>query len=381
MARDFETDAAQSADTPADAPSGDAPARRRRSPLRFAPMLIGLGLVAFAADKGHAYWTDGRFMLSTDDAYISVDFAQLAPRVSGYVAHVDAVADGEVKAGDPLATLDDGDYRAALWLADADVNAQHAARLRLDRQIEAAGAAVAQAEARVSAAQAARMQAESDFARYDKLAASEIASGQKLDAARAAQLVAEAPVTEAEAGVAAARAHVAVVEAGRAEWGAALERAHAVRMRATRDLAATVIRAPFDGVVGNLSVSQGDFVTPGKRLMAVVPLTAVHVEANFKETQLADMTPGTPVRLTVDAFPDREVIGRVETIAPASGSVFSLLPPENATGNFTKVVQRVPVRISVPAEIAAQGWLRPGMSVVATLDVREAARLRDQAAR
>lgn len=153
-----------------------------------------------------------------------------------------------------------------------------------------------------------------------------------------------------------------MVEAGRAELDAALERAQAVRMRATGDLAATVIRAPFDGLVGNLSVSRGDFVTPGKRLMAVVPLTAVHIEANFKETQLADMTPGTPAHLVVDAFPDREVIGRVETIAPASGSVFSLPPPENATGNFTKAVQRAPVRISVTADIAAQGWLRPRLS-------------------
>jgi membrane fusion protein (multidrug efflux system) len=168
----------------------------------------------------------------------------------------------------------------------------------------------------------------------------------------------------------AAATQVSVAEARLREAQAAVPGLEAARDQARRDLDATVIRAPFDGVVGNLSVARGDYVTPGKRLLAVVPLDRIYVDANFKETQLARLTVGAPVKLEVDAYPGREIVGRVESFSPASGSIFSLLPPENATGNFTKVVQRVPVRVSVPAEAAREGWLRPGMSVVATVDTR-----------
>ena len=179
-------------------------------------------------------------------------------------------------------------------------------------------------------------------------------------------------VREGEAGIAAAEARQNVAAAEKAEAVAAIQTLEAERHMAMNDLDATILRAPYDGVVGNLSVVQGDYVTPGKRLMAVIPLDAVYVDANFKETQIAELTPGTEVHLTVDAFPDRDVVGHVVGLAPASGAVFSLLPPENATGNFTKIVQRFPVRVSIPAEIAAEGWLRPGMSVIAKADIRTA---------
>ena len=132
-----------------------------------------------------------------------------------------------------------------------------------------------------------------------------------------------------------------------------------------------MVRAPVDGVVANRAVEVGTLVQPGTRIAAVVPLGSAHVDANFKETQLARLTPGQPVRLEVDALPGREFTGTVESIAPGSGSIFSLLPPENATGNFTKIVQRVPVRIKVPPEVAGQGLLRAGLSVVATVDTRD----------
>jgi membrane fusion protein (multidrug efflux system) len=186
----------------------------------------------------------------------------------------------------------------------------------------------------------------------------------------AAAAAAAAQVREAEAGVATARANRAVIVAQKTEAQAMIAGLEAARDKAQRDLDATTLRAPFDGTVGNLSVAVGDLVTPGKRLLAVVPLDAVYVEANFKETQIAELRPGTEVELHFDAFPDRGVTGRIEGIAPASGAQFSLLPPENATGNFTKVVQRLPVRIAVPPEVAAEGWLRPGLSVTAFADVR-----------
>lgn len=344
-----------------------------------------LGLLATAALGaavwyGHGYWTDGRFLVSTDDAYVEADFAVLAPKITGYVASVPAVANSAVKAGDPLVVLQDGDYRNALELAQAQLTAQQATVARIGRQQQAGEAGIAQAQARVTAAEALRVQADADLARYTQLASSDVASQQKLEAARAASATAAASVQEAQAGVDTARADLDVIAAQEAEAQAMIPGLTAARDRAQRDLDSTVLRAPADGVVGNLSVAVGDYVTPGKRLLAVVPLGGVYVEANFKETQIEQLAPGTEVRLTVDAFPDRPLTGTVQGVSPASGSVFSLLPPENATGNFTKVVQRLPVRIAVPADVAAEGWLRPGLSVAVEADPRTTPALPDATA-
>lgn len=355
--------------TPADPVADPAPqpaGGRRRAVLG----LLLLAALAAGIWYAHRYWTEGRFLVETDDAYVQVDFAVLAPRVSGYVAAVPAVENARVRAGDPLVMIDDGDYRAQLAQAEAQLAGQSAAIRRIDAQRVAAETAVAQAQARQTAAQAVSDQAAADLARYARLAQNDVASTQRLEAARASAASAAAAVSEAGAGIAAARANVEVIAAQKAEAEAALPGLQAARDTAARSLADTVIRAPTDGVVGNLSVVAGDYVTPGRRLLAVVPLSAVYVEANFKETQIAELAPGTRVRVEVDAFPDRRFTGTVEGVAPASGAVFSLLPPENATGNFTKVVQRLPVRIAVPAEVAAQGWLRPGLSVVVTADSR-----------
>ncbi len=200
-----------------------------------------------------------------------------------------------------------------------------------------------------------------------------MASEQRLEAVQAANAAAQATLRESEAGVATAEANRAVITAQKAEARATIAGLTASRDKAQRDLDATVLRAPFDGTVGNLSVAVGDLVAPGKRLLAVVPLARVYVEANFKETQIANLAPGTSVALHFDAFPGRDVTGTVEGVAPASGSQFSLLPPENATGNFTKVVQRLPVRIAIPSDVAAEGWLRPGLSVSASADTRTTA--------
>ena len=352
-----------------EAPQAEAPAPRRgRKRAVFA--LLAAAVLAAAAWYGYGYWTVGRFMVSTDDAYVHADFSILAPKITGYVAAVPVRENQPVRAGDPLVRLEDGDYRDALALAEAQLAAHRASIARIDRQAIAAEASVAQAQARVEAAQAALTQASADFARYRRLAESDVASAQRLEAAQAQQTTTAAALREAEAGVASAQAARAVIDAQRIEAQAMTAGFAASRDRAQRDLDATVIRAPFAGTVGNLSVAVGDLVAPGKRLLAVVPLDEVYVEANFKETQIARLAPGTEVHLKFDAFPDRDVVGRVEGLSPASGAQFSLLPPENATGNFTKIVQRVPVRISVPADIAAEGWLRPGLSVEAEADTR-----------
>lgn len=346
----------------------------RRKPGRKTILLGGalLALLAAGAWYGQRYWTVGRFMVETDDAYVQADFAIIAPKITGYVAAVPAVETGAVRAGDPLVVLDDGDYRDALMLARSQLESQQAAIARIDSQAAAADAATLQARARVDAAQAQVDQAEADLNRYRNLARSDVASAQRLEQAEAASAAAVASLAEARAGVISAQANREVIVAQKAEAQATLSGLAASRDKAQRDLDATVLRAPFDGTVGNLSVAVGDLVAPGKRLLAVVPLSAVYVEANFKETQIAELTPGTKVHLAFDAFPGREVEGTVAGVAPASGAQFSLLPPENATGNFTKVVQRVPVRVAVPADVAAEGWLRPGLSVTASADIRTA---------
>lgn len=352
---------------PPEAPPATTPRRGRR---RLVLGLLATAAIATAAWFGHDYWTVGRFMVETDDAYVQADFAVVAPKVTGYVASVPATDNQAVKAGDPLVVIEDGDFRDALRLAEAQLAAQRATVERIARQVEAADAGVAQAKARVEAAQAGVTQATADLGRYRQLAQNDVASAQRLEAAEAQAASADASLREAQAGVLTAEANKAVAVAQKGEAEAAVPGLAAARDRAQRDLDATVLRAPFDGTIGNLSVAVGDLVAPGKRLLAVVPLDKVYVEANFKETQIAELAPGTEVHLAFDAFPGREVTGTVEGVAPASGAQFSLLPPENATGNFTKVVQRVPVRIAVPAEVAHEGWLRPGLSVQASADTR-----------
>lgn len=375
MARDLDFEGAPGADVAPATAAGDqrgaaGDARRRRAP--FALVAVTAALLAAAGWYGHHWWTLGRFQVSTDNAYVRARFAWIAPKVAGYVAEVPVAENQRVEADATLVRLEDGDFRLALEAAEARIAAQRATIARLAREVEAAAAAVEQAQAALAAAEARRARAAADLERARALAARDFASRQQLDAARAEHAAAVAAVREAEAAGRAARAHVDTVRAAKAEAEAALRELAARRDRAARDLEATVLRAPFAGVVGNLSVAVGDYVAPGRRLLALVPLDRVYVEANFKETQIARLAPGTPVEIRVDAFPDRMIEGRVESLAPASGAEFSLLPPENATGNFTKIVQRVPVRVAIPPEIAAEGWLRPGLSVVATADLRGA---------
>jgi membrane fusion protein (multidrug efflux system) len=247
---------------------------------------------------------------------------------------------------------------------------QKSAIARIGRQIEAEKASVAKADAQVAAAQADAQQAASDFARQQQLAKADYASKATFETAQAGRDRANANVKSAQASLVAAQADVEVLAAQQVEAERVAAELQTAVAKAERDLSFTEIRAPVDGVVGNKAVEVGTYVQPGTRLAAIVPLASVHVDANFKETQLAAVRPGQIVYLRVDAFPGRDIRGVVESVAPASGSVFSLLPPENATGNFTKIVQRVPVRITVNADVAQQDLLRPGMSVVVDVDTR-----------
>ena len=341
------------------------------------PSVRRLALIAVAAVVllaggyyGYGWWTNGRFIVSTDDAYVSADTATVTAKVAGYVKTVPAKNNVHVTAGDPLVVLDDADYRNALAQANAQLATGQATIERLAEQIVAGNAAVNSAEAQLASAHAAADNAKADYDRVAALEAKAFASTASLDSARAAMEQSAAAVAAAEAAVDASRANAAVANATKTEAERALDQYTLARDQAQLNLDHTVIRAPFDGVVGNGAAEPGEYVQPGQRLLALVPLDDVYVDANFKETQVADLVAGQSARITVDAYPDMPIAGTVESVAPASGSVFSLLPPENATGNFTKIVQRVAVRIRLPHDVAAKGLIRPGMSIVAAIDTR-----------
>ena len=364
---------APGAPTPAnDAASTPAPdkARRSRRPLVFA----GLGLIALVAAGyyGYDWFTTGRYMVSTDDAYIGGDIATISSKLPGYVATVNVVANQTVKAGDPLVTLDDGDYRIARDQAQAQIDTANLTLKRIDAQITGAGASLAQANAQKQALLAAQKNAQAAQQRAASLASTNVASQSSLDTANAALEQANAQVAAGDAQIALAQSQIAVLEGQRAEAESQLKSLRLALDKANRDLGFAVLRAPYDGVVGNLAVQTGGLVSAGARLAALVPTKALYVDANFKETQLARLVPGETVTIRVDAMDGPPITGTVESLAPASGSVFSLLPAENATGNFTKVVQRVPVRIALPADVLASGRLKAGLSVVVEADTRTA---------
>lgn len=355
----------------ADAPAAAAPEKEKKRRSLVLPVVV-LALLGGAGWYGYHWWTDGRFMVSTEDAYIEGDIAIIAPKVSGYIASVPVKDNQIVKAGDPLVVLDDGDYRIAVNQAAATLKSQHLTLDRIDAQIKGGLAALEQAKAQKQSSVASLDLAQLSFKRVSGLQAQKVVSTADLDSAKTSLEQAQANVTASDANIASADAQIAVLKAQRAEAEAAIRSAELTLEKAQRDLDFTVLKAPYDGVVGNLAVQVGDLVSTGKRLAALVPVQDLYIEANFKETQISHLVPGSKVSIHVDAYGDKPLVGTVSSIAPASGSVFSMLPAENATGNFTKVVQRVPVRIALPQDALREGHLRAGLSVIVDVDTRTA---------
>lgn len=336
-------------------------------------LLIGAAVivVGLGADFGWHYWTVGRFQEATDDAYVKADSTIVAPKVSGYVREV-LVADNQpVRANQPLAKIDDRDYVVALEQAKADVAAAQADIENIAASLDQQQAAIAQAQSTVSVDQASLKFAQQDNDRYGALATQGAGSVQNAQQAVSKLDIAKATLQRDEGAVVSAQKQMGVLQAQLAKMNAALARDKAIQDQAELNLGYTTIISPVDGVVGNRTLRVGQYVQSGTQLMAVVPVDNVYVIANFKETQLTDVKKGQPVDIAVDTFPGVALKGRVDSIAPASGQEFALLPPDNATGNFTKIVQRIPVKVVLDNDSKLAGLLRPGMSVTPTINIKD----------
>jgi membrane fusion protein (multidrug efflux system) len=332
---------------------------------------VASAVVLGAARFGYDYWTVGRFIETTDDAYVGGDVTVIAPRVSGFIAEVAVIDNQPVHAGDLLLRLDDRDYRAALARASAAVAGERATLANLDAQRRLQLAVIAQAQAGIAASDAETTRTRDDQARYQQLSARAFASVQTFQRAEADYRQAIAGAQRARAVLDAAQRQLDVIDTQKQQAEAALAAAVAERETAELNLGWTEIRAPIDGTVGNRSARVGAYATTGAQLLALVPARGLWVDANFKESQLAQLRPGMPATIVADVLPGEAFRGRVASLAPATGAQFSVLPPENATGNFTRIVQRVPVRILLEGDSGALGRLRPGLSVTASVDERQ----------
>jgi membrane fusion protein, multidrug efflux system len=347
-------------------------APRPRRMRRLIRPILGAAILIGGAVTASWWFAEGRWIESTDNAYVQGDIAVLSPRVDGEVANVLVRDNQRVHAGDTLIQLDPADYEARLVQARAAAAEAEAAVTTAQRQLVQQQSTIQAAEAAVLQARAELTRASADAARSASLTAGGWASRQADELAIATSRKATAALASAIAQKEAAEQQLAVLAAQLTQAHARRQNAAAAVRLAENNLSYTAIKAPFDGVVGNRAAEPGQHVAPGTQLIALAPPPgALWATANFKETQLRQMRPGMKVRLIPDIAPNAAVDGRVESLAPATGALFSLLPPENATGNFTKVVQRVPVRIAIdPAQARNAGWLRAGLSVTAEVDTR-----------
>ena len=344
-----------------------APARSRRHVLLTAVLLAMALAIGW---YGYGWWMTGRFIESTDDAYVGGDVTVIAPKVSGFIAAIAVTDNQPVHSGDLLVRLDDRDYRAALAKAEANVAAQHAtlANIAANRTLQLA--VIAQARAELASTAAVITLTQEDVDRYRVLSNDRFASLQRFQRADAEARQAQAADLKARAVLEASRRRLDVFDTQTQQTRAALQAALADRETARLDVGYTELRAPLDGVVGNRSARLGSFAGVDAQLLSIVPARGLWVDANFKEDQLAFMRPGQPVTIWADVLPGRAIHGHVESLAPATGAQFSILPAENATGNFTKIVQRVPIRVRLDGDAQRLGMLRPGLSVTASVDVR-----------
>jgi membrane fusion protein (multidrug efflux system) len=329
--------------------------------------VVGLAIVV----GGVFWWTNKQRYEVTDNAFVQADTVQVSPQISGYVVEV-LVSDNEhVEAGQVLARIDPTTFQARLDQAVANANALEAAISAVDDKAALEQAVIAERAAGLASARAESGRMEADLKRYRDLAGQGWVSEQKLQTVRAGAEQSTASVAQAQAALEAERRSAQSLGSARAQTVAQAAGARAAVEQARIDLERTVIRAPVAGVVGARSIRPGQLVQPGVTLMSVVPLSRTYIIANFKETQVARLRVGQPVEVKADAFGGQPIKGRVESFAPATGAEFALIPVENAVGNFTKIAQRIPVRIAIARDAPLAGGLRPGLSVEVKVDVRD----------
>jgi len=339
----------------------------------YKKLLLALGAslaIIGATTYGYQWATVGRFIESTDDAYVGGDVTAIAPHVAGFVSDIDVSDNQQVRKGQLLMRLDDRDFQAALDHADAVLNNKRAALADLQAKFSAQQSTIRQTAADLSAKVAQAEFAREDDVRYQGLARAVAISRQDVQRATTADQMAQSSVVAARAGVTGANQELQVIRANIDQARADVAQAEADLKTARLNVSYTEIRSPIDGYVGNRAVRVGAYVPVGAYLASIIPAHGLWVDANLKEDQLAYVKPGESATVVADVLPNRIFHGRVESVAPGTGAVFSVIPPENATGNFTKIVQRVPVRIVLDAVDARLGGLRPGLSITASIDTR-----------
>jgi len=346
------------------------PAVRRSLKVPYRALIVA-GLAAGAMFAGEKWITTPASSISTDDAYVKADSTIIAPKVHGLIAEILVQDNQPVEAGQPLIRIDPDDYQQAVASAEADVAFAQAALGQQTAQEELASANVRAANAAIASADAEKVRAQADRDRFDLLAQRGGVSQREAERNRATAASAEADADKSRATYAATKQQHSVVAQSRGQLVAALGKAKAALSLARLNLDHTVIRAPVSGVVGDRQAQIGEYVQPGTKLMTVVPMQTVYVVANFKETQTARMLVGQHAHMTIDAVPGKTLEGEIESFAPAAGSEFALLPFEPATGNFTRIVQRVPVRIRLLEGQVGAERLRPGLSAKVTVDLQD----------
>jgi membrane fusion protein, multidrug efflux system len=361
------------AETPGANGNGGARPSPLKNPVTRVVLVAVLAvLVAAGVVWGLDWWGRGRFLQITDDAYLHADMVTAAPRVSGYVETVYVADNQPVSAGQPLVKVDERPYRASLAQALATVAARKADIARAEAEATQQQASIAQAKAQLAGAQVAAAFAKRQVGRYSPLAASGADTSERLDQFSDNQDQAQATVKANAAALDAAQRQVATLKAAVEQARAQLQAAEAQVRQVQIDLADTLVRSSLEGRVGDRSVRVGQYVQPGTRMLSIVPVRQIYLTANFKETQIGRMRVGQPATIRIDALPGETIRGQVESFAPGTGAQFALLPPENATGNFTKIVQRTPVRIRLDPGPEARKVLVPGLSATVTVDTRGA---------
>ncbi|MDR7009512.1 HlyD family secretion protein [Paraburkholderia strydomiana] len=354
-------------------PADESPPSGMRRPSRRT-VLIALGVVALIAGGIWLarWWTVGRFIESTDDAYLQADSVTVAPKVSGYVTEVYVADNQMVKPGDPLVHLDARQYQVALDQALATIDARKADIERAQADIKQQQSNIAQAQAQERVARVSAQHASDEVRRYAPLIATGAESSERMAELTSTRDQANATLAANAAAVDAARSQIGSATAQLAQARAQLEAAEASAQQSRLDLENTMVRSALGGKVGDRTVRVGQYVQPGTRMLTVVPVRSTYLLANFKETQVGRMRIGQPVEMHVDALPGHTLHGVIDSFSPGTGSQFALLPPENATGNFTKIVQRVPVRIRIDTGAETRSVLLPGLSVTVDVDTRSA---------